>query len=74
MWVEGIATHLADRVLPIDSATALRWGELAAGGNPPVIDMLIAATALSRDLTLVTRNTRDFESSGVLLLDPWQVR
>jgi predicted nucleic acid-binding protein len=36
--------------------------------------MLIAATALSRDLTLVTRNTRDFESSGVLLLDPWQVR
>ena len=74
MWVEGIATHFADRVLPTDSATAMRWGELAAGGNPPVIDMLIAATALSRDLTLVTRNTRDFESSGVLLLDPWQVR
>jgi hypothetical protein len=74
MWVEGIATNFADRILPIDSATALCWGELSAGGNFPVIDMLIAATALSRDLTLVTRNTRDFQSSGALLLDPWQAR
>jgi toxin FitB len=73
-WVEGIATNFADRILPIDTAAALRWGELSAGGNPPVIDMLIAATALSRDLTLVTRNTRDFKSSGVLLLDPWRAR
>jgi toxin FitB len=74
LWVEGIATNFADRILPIDTATALRWGELSAGGNPPVIDMLIAATALSRDLTLVTRNTKDFQSSGALLLDPWHAR
>jgi predicted nucleic acid-binding protein len=73
-WVEGIATNFADRILPIDTAAALRWGELSAGGNPPVIDMLIAATALSRDLTLVTHNTRVFKSSGVLLLDPWRAR
>ena len=73
-WVEGIATNFADRILPIDTATALRWGELSAGGNPPVIDTLIAATALSRDLTLVTRNIKDFQSSGVLLLDPWRAR
>jgi predicted nucleic acid-binding protein len=73
-WVEGIATNFADRILPIDIATALRWGELSAGGNPPVIDTLIAATALSRDLTLVTRNTKDVQSSGVPLLDPWRAR
>lgn len=73
-WVEGIATNFADRILPIDTATALRWGELSAVGTPPVIDMLIAATALSRDLTLVTRNTKDFRSSGALLLDPWHAR
>jgi toxin FitB len=73
-WVEGIATNFADRILPIDIATALRWGELSAGGNPPVIDTLIAATALSRDLTLVTRNTKDVQSSGVPLLDPWHAR
>jgi toxin FitB len=74
MWVEGIATNFADRILPIDTATALRWGELSAAGNPPVIDMLIAATALRRDLTLVTRNTKDLQSSGALLLNPWHGR
>jgi len=74
MWVEGIETNFADRILPIDSATASRWGELSVGRGLPVIDMLIAATALNRDLTIVTRNTRDFESSGALLLDPWQAR
>ena len=74
MWVEGIVTNFADRILPIDSAIALRWGELSAGRSLPVIDMLIAATALSRDLTLVTRNTRDFETSGALLLDPWRTQ
>lgn len=74
MWVEGIAKNFADRILLVDTATALLWGELSAGGNPPVVDTLIAATALSRDLTLVTRNTKDFQSSGVLLLDPWRAR
>jgi toxin FitB len=74
IWVEGIATNFADRILPVDSAATLRWGELSASGNHTAIDMLIAATALSGDLTLVTRNTRDFQSSGVLLHDPWQVR
>jgi hypothetical protein len=74
VWVEGIETNFADRILPIDSATALLWGELSAGRSLPVVDMLIAATALNRDLTLVTRNVRDFESSGALLLDPWQAR
>jgi predicted nucleic acid-binding protein len=74
MWVEGIVTNFADRILPIDSAIALRWGELSAGRSLPVIDMLIAATALSRDLTLVTRNTKDFETSGALLLDPWRTQ
>jgi toxin FitB len=74
IWVEGIETNFADRILPIDSATALRWGELLVGRSLPVVDMLIAATALNRDLTVVTRNTRDFASTGVLLLDPWRAR
>jgi toxin FitB len=73
-WVEGIAAHFEDRILPVDSAIALRWGELSASRNLPVIDALIAATALSRDLTLVTRNARDFELSGAPLLDPWRAR
>lgn len=73
-WVDGIETTFADRVLPVDAAAARRWGELSAGRSLPVIDTLIAATAISHGLTLVTRNTRDVESTGVPLLDPWQAR
>ncbi len=73
-WVDGIETTFADRVLPIDTATARRWGELSANRSLPVIDTLIAATAISHGLTLVTRNTRDVESTGVPLVDPWQMR
>lgn len=71
-WVDGIETIFADRILPVDAAAASRWGELSAGRSMPVIDTLIAATAIVHGLTLATRNTRDFESTGVPLVDPWQ--
>jgi predicted nucleic acid-binding protein len=70
-WVDDIETIFADRVLPVDSATARRWGELSAARSLPVIDTLIAATAIGHDLTLVTRNIRDVESTGVRFVDPW---
>ncbi len=74
VWVDGIETTFADRVLPIDAAIARRWGELSANRTLPVIDTLIAATAIRHGLTLVTRDTRDVESTGVPLVDPWQIR
>lgn len=73
-WVDGIETTFTDRMLSVDAATASRWGELSAGRTLPVIDTLIAATAACHGLTLVTRNTRDVDSAGVPLLDPWQAR
>jgi toxin FitB len=73
-WVDGIETSFADRVLGIDITAARRWGELSAARSLPVIDTLIAATTISRNLTLVTRNTRDVASTGVTIVDPWQVR
>jgi len=73
-WVDSIETTFADRVLPVDAAAARLWGELSAGRSLPVIDTLIAATALAHGLTLVTRNTRDVSLTGVPLVDPWQVR
>jgi predicted nucleic acid-binding protein len=72
-WVDGIETTFADRVLPIDAATARRWGELSADRSRPVIETFFAATAISRGLILVSRNTRDVESTGVPLVDPWQI-
>ena len=71
-WVDGIETTFADRVLPVDGAAARLWGEMSAGRSLPVIDTLIAVTAITRGLTLVTRNTRDVAATGVPLVDPWQ--
>jgi len=73
-WVDTIETEFADRLLCVDAATAKVWGELSAGRSLPVIDTLIAATAIRHGVTLVTRNTGDFESTGAPLVDPWQVR
>ena len=73
-WVDGIETIFADRVLPGDASVARAWGELSAGRSLPVIDTLIAATAITSGLTLVTRNTSDVEATGVPLLNPWQNR
>jgi predicted nucleic acid-binding protein len=70
-WVDGIEMTFADRVLSIDTATSRRWGELSAGRSLPVVDTLIAATAITHGLILVTRNTRDVQATGVTLLDPW---
>jgi len=55
---------------------ANRWGNFKAAletkGRPmPVIDSLIAATALDRDLTLVTRNDEDFANTGAKIVNPW---
>jgi predicted nucleic acid-binding protein len=71
VWVDDIETTFADRILPIDAAAARLWGELSARRTLPVIDALIAATAITRGLTLVTRNTRDVAATGVPLVDPW---
>jgi predicted nucleic acid-binding protein len=65
-----------DRILPINEAIADRWGAIsavaAAQGKPlPVIDGLLAATALHHDLMVVTRNGSDAAATGVAILNPW---
>lgn len=71
-WVDGIELTFADRILPVDALVARLWGELSADRKRPVVDTLIAATALVRDLTLVTRNGGDLAGIAVPILDPWQ--
>ena len=74
VWVDGIETTFVDRILSIDAPVARLWGEQSADRGLPVIDALIAATALVHGLSLVTRNSRDFKATGVPLIDPWQTR
>lgn len=59
--------------LPIDAQVADRWGHLVAQADRslPAIDSLLAATALTHGLTLVTRNRRDFQHPGLVVIDPW---
>lgn len=71
LWLSGLARSFAGRVLPVDSAVAEAWGHLSAARTLPVIDGLMAATALMHDLTLVTRNVRHVEGLGVRVLDPF---
>ncbi len=71
-WVDGLEGTFADRILNIDAVTARVWGELSAQRTRPVIDTLLAATALAHGLTLVTRNTSDVVDTKVKLLNPWE--
>jgi predicted nucleic acid-binding protein len=72
-WFDEGARRL--QCIPWDGATGLRWAELLAalrvsGRAMPIKDSLIAATALSHDLTIATLNGRDFEAAGVTIVDP----
>ena len=74
MWLETeLPSWFENRILPVDADVADEWGRLAARlRNLPAIDGLIAATALRRRLTVVTRNESDFAATGVDLLNPWE--
>ena len=77
-WIEtGIKADFAGRILPVDTAVMERWAELQiatqkVGRRLPLMDSLLAATALVHGLTLATRNSADFKAAGVPLLDPWR--
>jgi predicted nucleic acid-binding protein len=76
-WVRrDLAARFGERLLPVDARTATRWGTLTGEsenrGRPlPVIDSLIAATALIHGFTVVTRNIEDFERCGATCFNPW---
>ena len=77
-WFDQFLLPLvANRVLPVTQEIGDLWGRLSAErqnkGNPlAMADGLIAATALEHNLTLVTRNVKDFVNLGLALLNPWE--
>jgi predicted nucleic acid-binding protein len=72
-WMlNGVIPEFGQRILPIDATTSFRCAALQVPRTRPDNDAWIAATALVHDMTVVTRNTADFATTGVRLLNPWQ--
>ncbi len=72
LWLDRVLAWYSDRILIVDADTARRWGRLSATLGHDGADLLIAATALEHGLTVVTRNARHFEPTGVPTLNPFE--
>lgn len=77
-WVEDdLKKRFSGRVLDVTEDIAIQWGKILGesekkGKKIPVIDCLIAASAIEENLTVVTRNIKDMEDTGARLLNPWE--
>lgn len=70
-WLDRVLALYDSRILPFDLGSSRRWGQLSAAIGNQSADLQIAATALEHGLTVVTRNVRHYESTGVTVLDPF---
>jgi predicted nucleic acid-binding protein len=70
-WTGEVRTRFAERILPVDGHVAECWALLSPRQPLPVVDGLLAATAIVHRLTVVTRNAADFEPAGVPILNPF---
>jgi toxin FitB len=70
-WLGQLVAGYGDRIVPITTEVAEAWGRLNVPDPVPVVDGLLAATALVRGWTLVSRNTADVASTGVRLVNPF---
>ena len=75
-WAAGLPVQYEGRVLGFDLDTARIWGRKLAelrskGVTVPMVDVMIAATAIQHGLDIVTRNKKHFEWCGVTVVDPW---
>ncbi|CAN7707059.1 VapC toxin family PIN domain ribonuclease [Ensifer sp. NM-2] len=72
-WLDShVRPEFAGRILSVDDAVATRCAHLHIPDRRNEADALIAATALVHDMIVVTRKLRDFEGTGVVVVDPWQ--
>ena len=71
-WLKDVLREYDGKILPVDRRIGELWGALRALHPEPALDKLIAATAISHGLTVVTRNVRDFEPTGVKTFNPFE--
>lgn len=71
-WLKRTSIEFGDRIIAIDQNIADRWGRLGTPDPIPAVDGLIAATALEKDLVVVSRDRKHFSRIGVPHLDPFE--
>ncbi len=75
---DALENRFSGRILSLDDKMVRKWGSIAGaikretGHPPPVIDTLLAATAIEARLYLVSRNTKDLNRTGAIVFDPWR--
>lgn len=72
IWLQGLLGSFESRILPIDDRVAEVWGRLNVPDPRPVVDTLLAATAIVHGLTLVTRNVNDVAGTGAKVFNPFE--
>jgi predicted nucleic acid-binding protein len=72
LWLEALIRLYDDHVLPVSADVARLWGRLSAKLGNDSVDLLIAATALTHGLTIVTRNEKHFVPTGVAVVNPFE--
>jgi toxin FitB len=70
-WFRELAEAHDERIIPVNRAVAEEWGRLNSPDPLPVIDGLLAATAKVHGFTLVTRNVKDIDRTGVACVNPF---
>jgi predicted nucleic acid-binding protein len=71
-WLKSVVAAFGARVLTVNQAVAETWGSMGVRRTLPLVDSLLAATAITHDLVLVTRNTQDIHDTGVRYVNPFE--
>jgi predicted nucleic acid-binding protein len=70
-WLQSITSTIGARLLVVNSKIADVWGRMGVKRTLPLVDSILAATAVAHELTLVTRNIKDIQDTGVSYLNPF---
>jgi len=70
-WLQWVTAEFGDRVLPVDEKIADQWGRLGGRQPIPVLDAFLAATAITHDLSVVSRDVDGFRNTGARVINPF---
>ena len=71
-WLDSIRANYRENIVPLSESIMDEWGVMMALKTLPALDSLIAATARNLNLTLVTRNEKDFQGVGLTVVNPFE--